>query len=76
MGKVINGELCKKINFDQTDKWYTHNPESVLQNETHKILWDFEIQMDHLISARRPDLRDSPHQKNRNCRNVDLIESE
>ena len=22
----------------------------------HKLLWDFEIQTDHLISARRPDL--------------------
>ena len=33
-----------------------HNPESILENETHKILWDFEIQTDHLIPARRPDL--------------------
>ena len=32
-----------------------HNPESVLENETYKILWGFEIQTDHLISARRPD---------------------
>ena len=33
-----------------------HNPASVLQNDTHKLLWDFDIQTDHLISARRPDL--------------------
>ena len=33
-----------------------HNPESDLENEAHKILWDFEIQTDPLISARRPDL--------------------
>ena len=33
-----------------------HNPESVLQNETHKLSWDFEIQTDHLISDRRPGL--------------------
>ena len=32
------------------------NPESLLDNETHKLLWDFEIQMDHLILARRPDI--------------------
>ena len=32
------------------------NPESVLENETHKLLWDFEIQTDYLTSARRPDL--------------------
>ena len=33
-----------------------HNPDSVPEIETHKILWDFEIQTDHLIPARRPDL--------------------
>ena len=33
-----------------------HNAEFVLKNETHKLLWDFEIQTDHLISARQPDL--------------------
>ena len=27
--------------------------ESVLENETHKILWDFEIQTDPLIPTRR-----------------------
>ena len=32
------------------------NPESVQENETQKYLWDFEIQPDHLISARQPDL--------------------
>ena len=33
-----------------------HNTESVLENETHRILLDFEIQIDHLILVRRPDL--------------------
>ena len=33
-----------------------HNPASVLENDTHKLLWDFDIHTDHLISAKRPDL--------------------
>ena len=33
-----------------------HNPSSVLENETHKLLWDFDIETDRLISTRRPDL--------------------
>ena len=33
-----------------------HNLESVLENETHKLLWDFEIQTDHQIPVRRPNL--------------------
>ena len=34
-----------------------HNPTSVLENDTHKPLWDFDIPADHLISARRSDLK-------------------
>ena len=35
--------------------WNIHKPESVLENEEHKTLWNFEIQTDNLISARKPD---------------------
>ena len=34
-----------------------YKPESILENETHKILLDFKRQRDYLISARRPKLR-------------------
>ena len=33
-----------------------HKLESILENEVYKINRDFEIQTDHLILARRPDL--------------------
>ena len=33
-----------------------YNPESVLENDTHKFLGDFDIQTDHIISARQPGL--------------------
>ena len=39
---------------------------------THKLLWDFEIQTDHLISARRPDLIIINIKKNRTCKIVDF----
>ena len=42
--------------FDHTNKWYMHNPAPILENNTHKLLWDFNIHTDHLISARPPDL--------------------
>ena len=31
------------------------NPESAQENETHEPFWDFKIQTNHLISARRQD---------------------
>ena len=37
-------------------KWYEHEPERVLENEDYTVLWDFSIQTDHVIEARRPDL--------------------
>ena len=43
VGKLIPWELYKKLKFDHTDKWYLHNPESVLKKEAHEILWDFDI---------------------------------
>ena len=52
VGKVIPWELCKKLKFDHMNKSYMPNPESIWKNETHKLLWDFEIRTDHLISAR------------------------
>ena len=55
MVKVIHWELDKKLGFYYTNKLYMHNPEPVLKNVTRKILWDFEIQTDHLILAKRPD---------------------
>ena len=30
--KVIHWELSKNLKFDHTNKWYMHNPESVLKN--------------------------------------------
>ena len=50
--KVIYWELCKK--FDHTKKWYVRNSAFVLENETYKLLWDFDIGTNHLISTRRP----------------------
>ena len=49
---MIHWELCKNFKFDYTNKWYVHNTESVQENETHTILWDFVILTEHLISAK------------------------
>ena len=33
-----------------------HNTAPILENDSNKLLWDFNIQTDHLILARRPDI--------------------
>ena len=44
VGKVIHWRLCKEFKVNHTNKWYMHNPASVLENDTHKFRWDFDIQ--------------------------------
>ena len=63
--------MCKKFKFDHTNKLYTHKPAPVLENNTHKILWDIDIHTDHRISARRPDLI-IINKKKRTCKIVDF----
>ena len=51
-----------------------HSPAPVLENDTHKLLWDFDIQTDHFISARRPDLI-IINEKKKICKIVDFAVS-
>ena len=46
------------------------NPATVLENDSHKLLWDFDIQTDHLIPTRRPD--NNNQQKKENLQNSRL----
>ena len=48
-----------------------HHPAPVLENDTHKLLWDFDIHTDHLISARKLDFI-VINKKERTCKIVDF----
>ena len=67
LGKTVYWKPARKYNTEVVDKWYEHEPESVLENEDYKILWDFSIQTDHVIEARRPDLA-VVDKKSRTCK--------
>ena len=55
-----------------------HNPASVLENDVHKLQWNFDMQTDYLISARRPDLiiiktkKEEKKKKRKICKIVDF----
>ena len=74
VGKMIHRKMCKKFKFDHANKWCMHNPAPVLENDTHKLIWDFDIQTDHLISTRRPDLIiiNKKEKKKKICKIVDF----
>ena len=49
-------EIVQEIKICSYNKWYMHKLESILEDEAHKILWDFEVLIDPLIPTRRLDI--------------------
>ena len=56
VAKKLHWGLCRKNGFKCGNKWYEHKPESIGGNNNVKLLWDFNIQCDNIIEARRPDI--------------------
>ena len=71
LGKKVHWKHAMECNFEAGYKWYELEPESVLENEYFKILWDFSIQTDHVIEARRSDLV-VVGKKDKSCRIMDF----
>ena len=71
LAKIVHWKLARKCSFKAGDEWYEHEPESVLENEDHKILWDFSFQTGHVIELRRPDLV-VVDKKRRTCKTIDF----
>ena len=70
--RSIHCKLARKCNIKARDKWYEHEPESVLENEDYKILWDFSVETDHVIEAQRPNLV-VIDKKERSCKIIDFV---
>ena len=62
-----------KLNSDYIDKC---KPESLPENETYKIHWDFQIQIDDPVKSRRPDLALINKKKVDSAVSADLREKE
>ena len=54
--KRIHWDVCKKNKIQVKEKWYEHEPAPVTENEECKIPWDFNVETDHEIEARRSDM--------------------
>ena len=56
LARIIHRALCINCGFSTAEWWYEHNLEKVLESREVKILWDFSVQTDHEIEARKPDI--------------------
>ena len=74
LGKIVHCKVARKCNFEAGDEWYEHEPESDLENKDYEIFWDFSIQTNHVIKARRSDLA-VVNKKERSCKIIDFAVS-
>ena len=54
VARYIHWQLCGKCGLERANNWYEQKLERVVESENSKILWDFTIQCDRKIKARRP----------------------
>ena len=56
VASAVHWSLCAQYGFPQSEQWWQHQPQPVLDNDWYKLLYDFNIFTDKRISARRPDI--------------------
>ena len=54
--RIVHLELCQKFGLSGEVKWYNHKSASVVLIDRVKVLRDLNIQTDHVIQHRRPDI--------------------
>lgn len=56
IARIPHLKLCQNFGLADEVKWYNQKLEGVLENDVVKILWHFNIQTNHVIQNRRPDM--------------------
>jgi hypothetical protein len=63
--------MCKALDFETTDKWYTHMTKSVYEGGDVTVLWHQAIHTDTKVTANRPDIIIIKHKKEKKCTMID-----
>ena len=56
VASLLHWNLCKKYHLPESEKWWEHNVEKVLQNEEVKILWNFKLRTDQHLAHNISDI--------------------
>ena len=55
----IHNEICGANGIHVKPIWYEHQPETVIENDSCKILWDFIKQIYYFVVARKSEMINS-----------------
>ena len=56
VGKIIHWGILKHFNFLVSRNYWDHVPAAVAENNDMRVLWDFNLFTDHLVTARCIDI--------------------
>ena len=56
VAKIVHWKLCTKYELESEDKWYEYALLGCVKSDRIKLLWDINVQCDHVIEARKPDI--------------------
>ena len=71
VARIVHWELCGMYKVERGKNWYEHEPKAAIESDEVKILWDFNIQCDHVIEHRRPDIV-VVDKKEKSCQIIDI----
>ena len=72
MARIVHWKLCGLYQLEKAEKWYEHQPNGVIESDNLKILWDFNIQCDHVIECQTPDIVVMVLKKEKECKIIDI----
>ena len=49
-------KICKEFGIEVKERWYEHEPKTVIENDSVTILWEMSLHTDRTIAANRPDI--------------------
>ena len=52
----VHWNICNDLGIKTSDKWYEHQPDTVINTDTHTVIWDMAVHTDRHIGANRPDI--------------------
>ena len=71
VAQYLHWKICKFYEAQHLENWDEHQPEVITETDNVRILWDYIIQTDRKIKARKPDITVKVKRK-KTCKLIDV----
>ena len=67
----MHWKICKEFGIEVKERWYEHEPKTVIENDSVSILWEMSLHTDRTIAANRPDT-ELKNKRDKTCLLIDM----